>query len=194
MRRTFECRFVAVASLLFGISACFGDKPVDKTRGASRTDTAIVSADPGIGSATPAAVASGKYVGVQHDPLPAGVQPEGGALLTGASGSYAFTHVRTPHGDMIWLDTIADGTRPRGKTVRAQLTIPLLAKDERLFMASCDVDGRLDGRVLAIVMNEPSVTKFARIRQAWRVDERLGHFDLIPIGGITCEDPGGGDR
>ena len=57
-------------------------------------------------------------------------------------------------------------------------------------MASCDADGRLDGRVIAIVVNEANVTKSTKVRQAWRVDARSGRFDVIPVAGISCEDPG----
>jgi hypothetical protein len=57
-------------------------------------------------------------------------------------------------------------------------------------MASCDVDGRLDGRVVAVVVNEPNATKFTKVRQAWRVDVGNARFDVIPVAGITCEDPG----
>lgn len=166
--------------------ACFRDT----ARETVRTDTAIAARD---STSTEAGVdPSGSYVGLRHDPLPPSVKAEGGALLSGTASSYAFTHVRTPRGDMIWLDSIAaDAGGENGKTVRAELVIPPLAGDERLFMASCDVNARLDGRVVAIVVNEPSVTKFTKIRQAWRVNERRGAFETIPIAGISCEEPGG---
>ncbi|MEP6492461.1 MAG: hypothetical protein ABJF01_07280 [bacterium] len=162
----------------------------ETARDSTRTDTAIAPRDAGA-SPSAAGTGAGGYVGLRHDPLPTGVQPEGGALLTGALANYAFTHVHTPHGDMIWLDSLAGGGGSRGKTVRATLTIPLLARDERLFMASCDANSHLDSRVVAIVVTEPGTTKFTKIRQAWRVNERSGRFDLIPVAGITCEDPGG---
>jgi hypothetical protein len=57
-------------------------------------------------------------------------------------------------------------------------------------MASCDVNGKLDGRVVAIVVNEANATKFTKIRQAWRTDASGGRFDVIPVAGISCEDPG----
>jgi hypothetical protein len=169
----------------FAGSACFKET----ARETIQTDSAIAPRD----SASPSTGdRAGSYVGVRHDPLPAGVKGEGGAMLTGTASSYAFIHVRTPRGDMIWLDSIASTPAAEpSKTVRAELAIPPLAADERLFMASCDVNSRLDSRVLAIVINEPGVTKFTKIRQAWRVNERAGRFEVIPIAGITCEDPGG---
>jgi hypothetical protein len=165
--------------------ACFRDT----ARDAVRTDSAVARPD----SATPDVIKdrSRGYLGLQHDPLPEGVKAAGGAVVTGTPSSYAFTHVRTPRGDLIWLDSIADRSGDRNRTVRAELSIPPLARDERLFMASCDVNSRLDGRVIAIVIDEPNVTKFTKIRQAWRVNERRGAFETIPIAGISCEEPGG---
>jgi len=165
---------------------CFRETAREKMQ----TDTAIAPRDSA--STQSNADRAGSHVGLRHDPLPAGMKAAGGAMLTGTASSYAFIHVRAPRGDMIWLDSIAPA--PAGepsKTVRAELAIPPLAADERLFMASCDVNSRLDSRVLAIVINQPGVTKFTKIRQAWRVNERAGRFEMIPIAGITCEDPGG---
>jgi hypothetical protein len=57
-------------------------------------------------------------------------------------------------------------------------------------LASCDVNGRLDPLVIAIVVNEASVTRFTKIRQAWRANPGSRRFDIIPVAGIVCEDPG----
>jgi hypothetical protein len=142
-------------------------------------------------SSSPPTVASGRYIGTRHGPLPSGIVSQGGALVRIDGVDYAFTHVRTPTGDMVWLDSIVSGGgQTPTKIVRAELRVPPLARDERLLMASCDVDGRLDGRVVAVVVNEPNVTKVTKIRQAWRADGRLGRFDVIPVAGIVCEDPG----
>lgn len=136
-------------------------------------------------------VASGQHIGTRHDPLPAGIVSQGGTLVRIDGADYAFTRVRTPAGDMIWLDSIAPGIgQTPVKIVRAELRIPPMARDERLLMASCDVRGRLDGRIVAIVVGETSATKFANVRQAWRADARVGRFEVIPVEGITCEDPG----
>ena len=74
--------------------------------------------------------------------------------------------------------------------MRAELRLPPLAADERLMLASCDVGGRLDPFVVAIVVNEAGVSRLAKIRQAWRAEPRVGRFTIIPIAGIVCEDPG----
>ena len=138
-------------------------------------------------------LSSGHYVGVHHDPLPAGVTNEGGALIRLGSADYSISHVRARGVDMVWLDSIVPGkAQDPEKIVRAELRIPPLARDERLFMASCDVNGRLDSRVVAIVVNEPSVAKLTKVRQAWRADAARGRFDVISVTGITCEDPGAG--
>ena len=101
----------------------------------------------------------------------------------------------TPAGDMLWLEAdvphTSIGGRP-GHTVRAVLKVPPLSRDERLLMASCDVNGKLDGRVVAIVVGEAQATRFTSVRQAWRADPVAGRFDLIPVAGISCEDPGSG--
>jgi hypothetical protein len=165
------------------IVACSGD--------AARKEAASDVAPAGAGSvpsSTPPGVARGRYIGVRHGPLPAGVSTTGGAVVRISGMEYAFTSVRTPSGDMVWLDSVEPGSGQ--KVVRAELRVPPLARDERLLMASCDVDGRLDGRVLAVVVNEPNATKFTKVRQAWRVDVGNGRFDVIPVAGITCEDPG----
>ena len=166
------------------IVACSGDA----SRKEGSSDVAAACAGPPV---SPAAVAGGRHIGLRHGPLPAGITSQGGAVVRFDGVDYAFTAVRTPTGDMVWLDSIAPGAaEPQVKIVRAELRVPPLAHDERLLMASCDVNGRLDARVIAIVVNEPNATKFTKVRQAWRADARNGRFDVIPVAGISCEDPG----
>jgi hypothetical protein len=150
------------------------------------------SAEPVSRLSDPPALASGPYVGTRHNPLPPGVDYVEGATLHVNGAGYVLSHVRTPTGDMVWLDSIIAGAKPPAVIVRASVRIPQLARDERLFIASCDVNGRLDERVVAIVVNQPNTTKFAQIRQAWRADARRARFDVIPVTAITCEDPGAG--
>ena len=57
-------------------------------------------------------------------------------------------------------------------------------------LASCDANGRLDPFVVAIVVNEANVTRFTKVRQAWRANAKAHRFDIIPVAGIVCEDPG----
>jgi len=174
--------FLAVA---FMVVACSSDA----RRKEAASDVAAAGAVPA--SQSPPGVASGRYIGVRHGPLPAGIASLGGAVVRINGADYAFTHVRTPSGDMVWLDSItSSGTQTPVKIVRAELRVPPLARDERLLMASCDVNGKLDGRVVAIVVNEANATKFTKIRQAWRTDANGGRFDVIPVAGISCEDPG----
>jgi hypothetical protein len=109
----------------------------------------------------------------------------------GAEFELAF--LKTPRGDVIWFDSLTHTSRPTPtRTVRAELTVPPLGPDERLFFASCSVAGKLDPRVVAIVVNEPNVTTFTKVRQAWRANVDRGEFELIPVTGITCEETGGG--
>jgi hypothetical protein len=179
-------------SLLVVAAAC-SREPIRKT-GVSDTQSASPSS-PSSGPRIPPDLSGRHYVGVHHDPLPAGVTHEGGAMIRIGSADYSISHVRARGVDMLWLDSIVPGKKQDPeKVVRAELRIPPLDRDERLLMASCDVDGRLDSRVVAIVVNEPAAgtMKFTKVRQAWRADVARGRFDVIPITGITCEDPGVG--
>ena len=84
-------------------------------------------------------------------------------------------------------------TNTRGAVTRirrAQIAVPPLAADERMMLGSCDVNGRLDPFVVAIVVNEANATRFAKVRQAWRANPKTRAFDIVPVAGIVCEDPG----
>jgi len=194
--------FPLLATLLATLLvACSGDMSRKVSSDGRPSDTAIVASgsNPGSGAAeglggNPVRGAN-NYVGLKYESLPSNLVYEGGAVLPrgtgGLNGDYDFSHVRTPRGDMIWLDTLAaQGGGTPARIVRAELTIPPLANDERLFMASCDVGGKFDSRVVAIVVSEPNVTQFTKIRQAWRVNVRAARFDVIPVSGVVCEDPG----
>ena len=123
--------------------------------------------------------------------MPAGVSNEGGALIHIGAAEYSISHVRAKGVDMLWLDSIVPGkSQNPEKVVVAELRIPPLGRDERLFMASCDVNGQLAPRLVAIVINEQGVSKFTKVRQAWRADAARGRFDVIPVANISCEDPG----
>lgn len=158
----------------------------------ARPDSAVA---PPAGAAGPPP-AQPNYVGLQYDSLPKGFTYRGGSIIPAGpatrNAEYDLSHVVTPSGDMVWLDTLGApvGKGLRAKIVRAELMIPQLANDERLFMASCDVGGKLDPLVVALVVNEPNVTRFTKIRQAWRVNIPAARFDIVPVAGVTCEDPG----
>ena len=123
--------------------------------------------------------------------MPSGVSSEGGTLIRIGNAEYSISHVRAKGVDMLWLDSIVPGRKQNPeKVVIAELRIPPLARDERLFMASCDVNGQLAPRLVAIVVNEEGVSKYTKVRQAWRADAVHGRFDVIPVAGISCEDPG----
>ncbi len=162
----------------------------DATRESARTDTAVVPAE------THAATVAGQpdpYVGIHYDPLPPGTTYEGGAILTGPDGrpiSFALTHVLTPRGNYFWLDSLLpDDGAHRSRIVRAALRVPSLARDEQMFVGSCDVNGKLDPAVVAIAVTERAVTRYAKIRQAWRAYPRSATFEVIPVAGIVCEEP-----
>jgi hypothetical protein len=98
---------------------------------------------------------------------------------------YRLSYVGAGTDDYVVFDTSSSAPQ------LAALKVPPLARDERLFMASCDAGGKLDPYVVAIVVNQPNTTRFTQIRQAWRVNAPQARFDLIPVAGIVCEDPGG---
>jgi hypothetical protein len=174
-------KFLGVsAAMLASISGCSRES----SRRAQSTDTAI--------AASPRA---GRGASVSSDVVTRGAAlPPGVKLVSGATipnTEYVFRRVATPRGDAIWLDSMAqDGGRTPTRTRRADLALPPLAADERVMLASCDVNGRLDPLVIAIVVNEPNVTRFTKIRQAWRANPGSRRFDIIPVGSIVCEDPG----
>jgi hypothetical protein len=193
---------VCLGVLVVAPSACSRDTSRRVSSDGRPSDTAIFASgtSPGSGSAAGGGAnplrGASNYVGLKYGSLPSHFSYEGGAVLSrgagGVNGDYDFSHVRTPRGDMIWLDTLDahGGGKVPARIVRAELTIPPLANDERLFMASCDVAGKFDSRVVAIVVSEPNVTQFTKVRQAWRVNVSAARFDVIPVSGVVCEDPG----
>ena len=139
--------------------------------------------------------AAPKYLGIRYDSLPPAFTFVSGALLPGASGpgasGFDLDLIHTPRGDMLWLDSIvAVSTRGRpSRVVRAELKVPPLATDEKLVMSTCDVDGHLDPRVVAIVIIGPGEAQAPPVRQAWRANAVSGAFDVIPVTGVACGQP-----
>jgi len=141
-------------------------------------------------------ISARRYVGIRYDSLPTTFTFVSGSLIAPGGGSSAaafdLDHVRTPRGEMVWLDSIV-AVSPRGRptrVVRAELKVPPLAADERLVMATCEVDGRLDPHVVAIVVSAPAETHYAPIRQAWRANALSRQFEVIPVTGIVCDQAG----
>lgn len=181
---------VALVTVTLG---CSRDEP-RAARGTARTSDSPSARGGASSPSQPPLNPRGSFVSNRYESLPKGVTLIAGAVLPAsrASGEYELARVKTPRGEMVWFDSLAHTSRAApARTVRAELKVPPLGNDERLFMASCDVGGKLDPRVVAIVVNEPNVTTFRKIRQAWRVNAGRGQFELIPVAGITCEEPGG---
>jgi hypothetical protein len=180
------------AAMAFSLSMC-GKDATPTRRGDSASES---SGGSNVTSSTHGASSvprSGKYIGTVHGPLPTGVTLVGGTVIVDKFGHpsvFSFSHVKTPSGEMIWLDSTETGAAgAMRQVVLAELPIPPLANDERLLMGSCDVRGRLDGSVVAIIVNEPHVSRFTKVREAWRADSRVRRFDLVPLEGVSCEDP-----
>lgn len=178
-----------LATMALSLSMCGRDAQPERMKSDSSGGPSVTSSTPR-GAPVPR---SGKYIGTVHGALPTGVTLVGGSVIADRFGHpsvFSFSHVNTPDGDMIWLDSVeANGGADARQVVLAELTIPPLANDERLFMASCDVRGALNGSIVAIAVNEPNVSRFTKVRQAWRADSRVRRFDLVPLDGVTCEDP-----
>ena len=191
MRVRIKATIVAVSFVAAAFLATACDREAESSRAAAAAQDSVVAA-----ARTGRKKSSTGYVGLQYDSLPISFTYKGGSVIprtpSSPAADYDFSHVVTPRGEMIWFDTIATSPThgPPPHMVRAELTIPPLANDERLFMASCDVNGKLDPLVVAIVVNEPNVTRFTKVRQAWRVSVRGARFDVIPVTRVTCEDPG----
>jgi hypothetical protein len=140
------------------------------------------------------------YVGARYDPLPPGVSYEGGAVILGKNGkpsSFVLSHVVTPRGRYIWLDSIIpDGTRGgvlRSRVVRAELYLPAVGFGERLFIGSCDIKGKSDPSVVAVGENRQIDGKYTKIYRAWRGDTASGKFVVQLASDITsCEMTGAG--
>jgi hypothetical protein len=168
------------AAMLAAVSACSRES----SRDARPTDTAIVASRQGATGAS-----KSTDVTTRGAALPPGLKLVSGATIPNTD--YVFRRVATPRGDAIWLDSMAqDGSRTPTRTRRADLALPPLSADERVMLASCDVNGRLDPLVVAIVVNDANVTRFRKVRQAWRANPGSRRFDIIPVAGIVCEDPG----
>src|SRR5260370_37226079 len=102
MRRMLNRLNVGKKNLLvaaLAIVACSGDA----ARKEGSSDVAAAGAGP---PASPPGVASGRYIGLRHGLLPAGITSQGGAVVRFHGVDYAFTSVRTRTGDRVWLDSI----------------------------------------------------------------------------------------
>ena len=179
-----SCAAVAALALAAGCDR-------QDARSTARVDTAV-----GLRRPAPAGSTTTNYVGLQYDVLPEDFHFEGGAVLPpsvgGLAGTYDFEHVSTPRGDMIWLDTLGPATS-RGlpnRIVRAELRIPPLSADERLFMGSCDAGGKVDPGIVAIAVSAANASRSDKVRQAWRANPGAARFELVPVKDISCEEPG----
>jgi hypothetical protein len=178
---------LSVAVLALSAMACSRETKREAKRETCVLDTAIATKtgapSAGTGASTPVPSTTNGNVGLNYKSLPAGFTSVNGAVI---QPGYDVAYVTTPKGDRIWLESTAGSS----KTVVAEVATAPLAPDERLLIASCDVKGKLDPKVIAIGVGGAEASKFTKIRQAWRVNAAAHQFELIPIAGITCEEPG----
>lgn len=159
---------------------------------ASSIDTAAVAQTP---AQPPASARAASLAGLAYSALPPGVSFVSGAVIPASAGAATFdlAHVKTPNGDRLLLQTA--GPKVSGAAshlVVADLALPPMGPNEQLVMASCDVNGTLDPRVVAIVTIEPGTARFKKVRQAWRADPDAKRFAIVPVDGVVCEEPGSG--
>ncbi|HVX41538.1 MAG TPA: hypothetical protein VHB25_18410 [Gemmatimonadaceae bacterium] len=171
------------------VAACSKDAARQSaTRSSAPIDTAVVATQ----APTPSAGRPRSLAGLAYTSLPSGVSFISGAAIPVSSGAPTFdvAHVKTPDGDHAWLQTA--GPKIGGTAshlVIADLTLPPMSSTESLVMASCDVNGKLDPTVIAIVTNEPNAKQLTKVRQAWRANTDAKRFDMIPVDGVVCEEP-----
>ena len=117
---------------------------------------------------------------------------QGGSVLMGPNGhpsAFVFSEVRTGRRTVLRLDSVVAGSpRDRSRIIRAELSVPPLAADERLLIGSCDTAGHLDPALVAIIVGGSATTRYTQVRQAWRAQPAEGRFEIVPVRGITCEE------
>ena len=162
------------------------------TKSSASIDTAAAAQAP---TSPPTSTGPASLVGLAYSTPPTGVTFVSGAVIPTNAGAPTFdlAHVKTPNGDRLLLQTA--GPKISGAAshlVVADLALPPMGPNEHLVMASCDVNGKLDPRVVAIVMIEPDTARFRKVCQAWRANPDAKRFDIVPVDGVVCEEPGSG--
>jgi hypothetical protein len=193
-------RNLLVAAAVLGAAlACATDAPKNTPTG----DTTLLpratapAASAGAAAGPSSALEAPAFVGLRYEPLPKGISYEGGAVLMGPDGKpshFALTHVLTPRGNYMWLDSIQpnDGQNQiLSRVVRAELHLHPAVGNETLLIGSCEVKGKLDPAVVAFAERAFNARRLTKIHEAWRADVAAGRFDSIPAKDVVCEVPGG---
>jgi hypothetical protein len=132
------------------------------------------------------------YVGYGYDPLPPGVSVQGASEIVGPDGKpthFVLSHVLTPLGNTMWLDSVLpnDGMQRR-RIVRAELVI-VIPSLTRLVISTCDVSGKLDPAVVALVRDSAGTDgKYGKVFNAWRANPAQAKFDTVPSNTVVCEE------
>jgi hypothetical protein len=83
------------------------------------------------------------------------------------------------------------GQTPVNAVLDVQLT-PKLMSEEYLAIASCQINGKPDSEIVALVKVTPTDQQqdlFTKIRQAWRINLKTEKIEPIPTKAITCINP-----
>ncbi len=185
----------AVPSLALGALFVIGTGCTkDAARESANKSATSVDTAAAVQSSSPSAPRNASLVGLAYTSLPPGMTLVSGAVIpTSGAQTFDVAHVATPAGDRLLLESA--GPKIAGAAshlIVADLALPPMSANERLVMASCDVNGKLDPRVMAVVEILPDRAQFTRVRQAWRADLDGKRFEIIPVDGIVCEEPGSG--
>jgi hypothetical protein len=117
----------------------------------------------------------------------------GASEIVGPDGKpthFVLTHSLTPLGNTIWLDSVlpSDGTQHR-RIVRAEVVI-VVPSLTRLILSTCDVNGKLDPAVVALVRDSAGADgKYSKVFNAWRANPAQAKFDTLPPTSVVCVEP-----
>ena len=127
---------------------------------------------------------------------PTVVQPDStisGAIINIGQGGVipdtllSFVHHRSSDGHALDLELTLHGA-PRGeRRVLATRSIPTPKGEEYVALATCELDGKPDLTIAALVAPGPDGTQ-ERVLQAWRADLTRRTLDSLSTQGIDCID------
>ncbi len=133
-----------------------------------------------------------RYVGLRHGAdLPAGHKEIAGALVSDPykdKKQYGLSHVSRGSVNMVWFEILThhdSAGRPFWE-VKDVLFLPVIQKRDYFLLINCQVKGKIDPEVIAIV-DSRSVRGFHPVKRAWRANRRTEMFEVLALTGIKCE-------
>lgn len=135
------------------------------------------------------------YVGLTYRTLPKGLENRGGWVIDSdrREPTYGGSVVRQGQTQMLWLERYISQDSAGRVTYQVVdvLNLPAIAKSQVLAFGFCQLNGRSDRRIAAIVT--ATNTEFrTRVHRAWQLNINTGKIVPISTRGIACENPGWG--